>query len=107
WSSDVCSSDLPSRAAPASAMRSLSRALAILAIGFLSLDALLFLYSGLSLGRPALVMSGVACALVAVLVGLSWRRYRRAIAELEQARRDMRAEVDSIRALLRDKQLHN
>ena len=88
-------------------MRSLSRALALLAVGFLSLDALLFLYSGLSLGRPGLVASGVACALVAVLVGLSWRRYRRAIAELEQARRDMRAEVDSLRELLRGKGLHN
>ena len=88
-------------------MRSLSRALALLAVGFLSVDALLFLYSGLSLGRPGLVASGVACALVAVLVGLSWRRYRRAIAELEQARRDMRAEVESIRELLRGKGLHN
>jgi len=88
-------------------MRSLSRRLAILAIGFLSVDALLFLYSGLSLGRPGLVMSGVGCALVAVLVGLSWRRYRRAIAELEQARRDMRAEVESLRELLRGKGLRN
>ena len=88
-------------------MRSLSRTLAILAIGFLAVDALLFLYSGLSLGRPGLVMSGVGCALVAVLVGLSWRRYRRAIAELEQARRDMRAEVESLRELLRGKGLHN
>ena len=88
-------------------MRSLSRTLAILAIAFLSVDALLFLYSGLSLGRPGLVMSGVGCALVAVLVGLSWRRYRRAIAELEQARRDMRAEVESLRDLLRGKGLHN
>ena len=88
-------------------MRSLSRTLAIVAIGFLSVDALLFLYSGLSLGRPALVLSGVGCALVAVLVGLSWRRYRRAIAELEQARRDMRAEVESIRELLRGKGLRN
>jgi len=88
-------------------MRSLSRTLAILAIGFLAVDALLFLYSGLSLGRPGLVMSGVGCALVAVLVGLSWRRYRRAIAELEQARRDMRAEVESLRELLRGKGLRN
>ena len=88
-------------------MRSLSRTLAILAIGFLSVDALLFLYSGLSLGRPGLVMSGVGCALVAALVGLSWRRYRRAIAELEQARRDMRAEVESLRELLRGKGLRN
>ena len=88
-------------------MRSLSRTLAILAIGFLSVDALLFLYSGLSLGRPGLVMSGVGCALVAVLVGLSWRRYRRAIAELEEARRDMRAEVESLRELLRGKGLRN
>jgi len=88
-------------------MRSLSRTLAILAIGSLSVDAVLFLYSGLSLARPALVLSGVGCALVAVLVGLSWRRYRRAIAELEQARRDMRAEVESLRDLLRGKGLHN
>jgi hypothetical protein len=88
-------------------MRSLSRALAILAVGFLSLDAVLFVYSGVSLGRPALVVSGVACALVAVLVGFSWRRYRRAVAELEQARRDMRAEVESLRELLRGKGLSN
>jgi len=88
-------------------MRSLSRALATLAAGFLALDALLFLYSGLSLGRPGLIVSGVACSLAAVLVVLSWRRYRRAITELEQARREMQAEVQSIRDLLHSKQLHN
>ncbi|OLC04261.1 MAG: hypothetical protein AUH45_03380 [Gemmatimonadetes bacterium 13_1_40CM_69_22] len=88
-------------------MRSLSRALATLAVGFLALDALLFLYSGLSLGRPGLIVSGAACGLAAVLVVLSWRRYRRAIAELEQARREMQAEVQSLRELLHRKQLHN
>jgi len=70
------------------------------AVACLALDALLLFYSGLSLGRPVLIVGGVACGIAAVLVVLGWRRYRRAMAELEQARREMRAEVESIRALL-------
>jgi hypothetical protein len=38
---------------------------------------------------------------------IGWRRYRRLMADLEQARRDMRAEIESIRALLHEKHLHN
>src|SRR5207247_69554 len=48
-------------ASTAGAMRSLTPALTTLAVGFLALDALLFLYSGLSLGRPGLLVSGAAC----------------------------------------------
>src|SRR5439155_1715133 len=47
----------PPGASPAGAMRSLSRALATLAAGFLALDALLFLYSGLSPGRPERIVA--------------------------------------------------
>ena len=50
---------------------------------------------------------GFVDPVAAVLVVLSWRRYRRAITELEQARREMQAEVQSIRDLLLSKQLHN
>ena len=88
-------------------MKPFSRVLTLLAVACLALDALLLLYSGLSLGRPVLIVGGVACGIAAVLVVLGWRRYRRAMAELEQARRDMRAEVESIRDLLRGKGLRN
>ena len=81
-------------------MKPFSRVLTLLAVACLALDALLLLYSGLSLGRPVLIVGGVACGIAAVLVVLGWRRYRRAMAELEQARREMQAEVESIRALL-------
>jgi len=81
-------------------MKPFSRVLTLLSVACLALDALLLLYSGLSLGRPVLIVGGVACGIAAVLVVLGWRRYRRAMAELEQARREMRAEVESIRALL-------
>jgi len=81
-------------------MKPFSRVLTLLAVACPALDALLLLYSGLSLGRPVLIVGGVACGIAAVLVVLGWRRYRRAMAELEQARREMRAEVESIRALL-------
>jgi hypothetical protein len=43
----------------------------------------------------------------AVLVVLGWRRYRRAMSELERARREMRAEAESIRQLLHGKHLQN
>lgn len=43
----------------------------------------------------------------AVLVVLGWRRYRRAMSELERARREMRTEAESIRQLLRRKHLQN
>lgn len=83
------------------------RALTIFAVGFLALDALLLLYAGLALGRPALTVGGVVCALAAVLVVLGWRRYRRVLTELEAARRDMKAEMESIKELLHGKHLHN
>jgi high-affinity Fe2+/Pb2+ permease len=81
-------------------MKPFSRVVTLLAVACLALDALLLLYSGLSLGRAVLVVGGVACGIAAVLVVLGWRRYRRALAELEQAQREMRVEVESIRALL-------
>ena len=88
-------------------LRRPSRTLTTFAVGFLGLDALLLGYSGLSLGRPLLVVWGVVCLVGAVLVIFGWRRYRRALADLERARQDMRAEVESVRELLRDKHLHN
>lgn len=84
-----------------------SRALTTFAVGFLVLDGLLLAYSGFSLDRPLLIMWGGACFVGAVLVVLGWRRYRRAMTEIERARKEMRADVESIRDLLRGKHLHN
>jgi hypothetical protein len=70
-----------------------TRAVTIFAIGFLLLDGALFALAG------RFVWAGV-CTLAAALVVIGWRRYRRAMAELAEARRDMKQEVESIRALL-------
>jgi hypothetical protein len=87
--------------------RTPSRALTTFAVGFLLLDGVLLAYSGLALHRVMLVLWGGACLVAAGLVVLGWRRYRRVMAELERARRDLRAEAESIRDLLHGKHLHN
>ncbi|HVH67794.1 MAG TPA: hypothetical protein VM716_08010 [Gemmatimonadales bacterium] len=83
------------------------RTLTTFAVGFLLLDAVLLGYGGLALRRPLLVLWGGVCLVVAFLVVLWWRRYRRVLTDLERARREMRAEVESIRQLLHGKNLHN
>lgn len=80
-------------------MKPPSRTLTTLAVGFLLLDAILFGIAGVA-WRPLLLIPAGICALAAGLVLIAWRRYRRAIAELAEARREMRAEAESLRALL-------
>jgi sensor domain CHASE-containing protein len=70
-----------------------SRIITTFAVGFLALDALLFAIAGRFI--PAAV-----CAVSAVLVILAWRRYRRALAELADARQEMKREAESLRELL-------
>ena len=84
-----------------------SRVLTAFAVGFLLLDALLLAYSGFALGRRMLLFWAAVCLVAAVLVVLGWRRYRRVMSDLERARREMRAEVESIRQLLHGKHLDN
>ncbi len=81
-------------------MKPPSRALTTLATGVLLLDAALLVLGGVVLGRVVLVILGAACALVAALVLLGWRRYRRTMEELDAARREIRGDVDAIRDLL-------
>jgi uncharacterized membrane protein YccC len=49
----------------------------------------------------------VGCLVAAGLVVLGWRRYRRAMRELERARNELRAEAEAIRDLLHGKHLQN
>jgi hypothetical protein len=88
-------------------MKTPSRTPTTLAVGFLSLDALLFAYAGIVWGRPLLLVAAGVCALGVALVIAGWRRYRRTLAELDAARHDMKHEVDSIRELLQGHHLHN
>jgi len=84
-----------------------SRVPTTFAVGFLLLDALLLAYSGFALGRRMLLFWAAVCLVAAVLVVLGWRRYRRVMSDLERARREMRAEVESIRQLLHGRHLDN
>jgi len=84
-----------------------SRALTTFTVGFLLLDAVLLAYGGFALGRQWLEFWGAVCVVAAVLVVIGWRRYRRVMSDLELARREMRAEVESIRELLQGKHLDN
>ncbi len=88
-------------------MKPASRTLTTFTVGFLALDALLLGYLGVVLSRPLVVASGAVCAVAAVLVVVGWRRYRRALVELDAARQAMRAELESIRDLLKEHHLHN
>jgi HAMP domain-containing protein len=76
------------------------RAVTTVAVGFLTLDAVLLFSAGALTRRPGFFVAGGVCALAAVFVVLLWRRYRRTLAELARARREMRAEIESIRELL-------
>src|SRR2546426_8885999 len=68
-------------------MKPASRALTTFTVGFLALDALLLGYLGVVLSRPLVLASGGVCAVAAVLVVVGWRRYRRALVELDAAQR--------------------
>jgi len=70
-----------------------TRAVTIFAVGFLALDAVLFAIVN------RFVWAAV-CAGAALLVVVAWRRYRRAMADLAAARKEMKREVESIRELL-------
>lgn len=88
-------------------MKPPSRTLTTLAVGFLTLDAVLLGYLGVALKRVVLVGAAVVCAASAAAVVLAWRRYRRILAEVARARRAMKDEADSLRALFQRQNLHN
>ena len=74
-------------------MKTPSRVLTTFTVGFLILDALLFALAA------RFVAAGV-CAAAAGLVVLGWRRYRRIMTELADARREMKREAEALRDLL-------
>lgn len=88
-------------------MTGFGRGIATFAAGFLLLDAVLLVWAGLELGRAGLAIGGAACGAAAVAVGLLWRRYRRVLQEVEAGRREMRAQAEALRQLLKEHHLSN
>ena len=70
-----------------------TRGVTIFAVGFLLLNAVLLV-------MIQHVVWAAVCTVVAVLVVIGWFRYRRAMRELADARKEMKREVESLRALL-------
>jgi hypothetical protein len=73
----------------------------VAAVGFLGLDASLLLYGAFVFHRFWLGVGGGLCALLAVVVLVAWYRYRKILEELTAARREMRAQVEELRDLIR------
>ena len=84
-----------------------SRTLTTAAVGFLLLDAVLFAFAALTFNRPLLLIPAGICAVAGGLVVVAWRRYRRTLLELEEARREMKREVEALRALLQSHHFQN
>jgi hypothetical protein len=76
------------------------RALTIIAVGFLLLDALLLAYAGLKTSRLILVGTAAVLGLVAWGVLLLWKRQRARLDEIGQARQALRNEARDLRTLL-------
>jgi hypothetical protein len=78
------------------------RVLTIIAVGVLSLDGVLLLLAGLWSHRPILLALGAVMLLLAIGVHLLWRRQVRVLDEIDQARAEVRAEVQAIQGLIRE-----
>jgi hypothetical protein len=77
------------------------------AVAFLLLNAVLLGWAGIGMHRPWLVVAAGVFVAATFLVVLAGRRYGRIVAELQDERRDMKREVESLRELLRDKSVGN
>jgi hypothetical protein len=77
--------------------------LTIVAVGALTLDGVLLLLAGLWSRRPILLVLGAVLLALAIGVHLLWRRQVRVLAEIAQARAEMRAEVQALQGLIREK----
>ena len=70
-----------------------TRGVTVFAVGFLLLNAVLLAMIGH-------FFWAAVCVVVAGLAVAGWFRFRRVMAELAEARKDMKREVESLRALL-------
>ncbi len=79
-----------------------SRPLTVLAVGFLLIDAILLLLAGVWSDRRALLALSAVFFLAAIGVVFYYRAHRRRLAEIAEARRDLKAEAEALRELIND-----
>jgi hypothetical protein len=77
------------------------RILTVIAVGFLVLDGVLLVLSGLWARHPGRVVAGAALIGAAWLVLLFWRHHRRRLAEIAGEREALRDQARSLRDLTR------
>jgi hypothetical protein len=80
-----------------------SRPLTLLAFGFLLIDAVLLTLAGLWSQRGALLVLGAVFALAAAGVLVYWRAHQKRLAEIAEAQRELKAEMEALRNLVSDK----
>ncbi len=78
-----------------------SRPLTLLAFGFLLIDAILLALAGLWSGRGALVVLGAVFGLAAAGVLVYWRAHQKRLAEIADAKRELKAEAEALRDLIK------
>ena len=78
------------------------RGLAILAVGFLSVDALMLGYAGFRTQRIWLLVSAGFLIVLAGVVIVVWRLQRARLEEIRAARASLKDEVTGLRALVKD-----
>lgn len=79
-----------------------TRVLLVVAVGVLSLDAILLISAGFWTARMGLVAGGVVSGVIAAALLLSWRHHLNRLAQIDAARRDLRNEVEELGKLTRD-----
>jgi hypothetical protein len=80
---------------------SAGRVLVLVAAALLLLDGVTLLGLGLWGGRPGLALAGGALLGGTAVVLWSWRRQRRRLDEIAEARRELRADTEALRRLTR------
>ncbi len=81
-----------------------TRALLLVAVGVLLLDAALLILAGVWTDRMGLVAGGAASAIIAAVLLFSWRRHLRRLEDITAARLDLKNEVKGLGKLTRDGQ---
>ncbi len=77
------------------------RAMTLFAVGVLLLDGVLLFLVGLWGRSAGFLLSGATCLVAALAVTVYWRRHRRTLAELAEARREVQSEARALRDLIR------
>jgi hypothetical protein len=80
---------------------SAGRVLVLVAAAVLLLDGVALLGMGIWARRPGLALAGGALLAGAGVVSWSWRRQRRRLDEIAEARRDLRTDTEALRRLTR------